>query len=114
LWWGVGVNRWVGGHGFESVAPCLELEAYGRLTGLPVITGDCVSPVLARVCGMHLGYYHVVANWGTGLAPEDPTATLDRLYMETLPMVAATLQLALLATLAPPAHRRCRAPLRPP
>ena len=56
-----------------------------RLTGMPVITGDCVSPVLARVCGMHLGYYHVVANWGTGLEPEDPTITLDRLYLETLP-----------------------------
>ena len=107
------LNRWLAGNGFESVATCLELEAYGRLTGLPVITGDCVSPVLARVCGMHLGYYHVVANWGTGLAPEDPTATLDRLYMETLPMVAATLELALLATLDEPADCRCRALLRP-
>jgi hypothetical protein len=107
------LNRWLAGNGFESVATCLELEAYGRLTGLPVITGDCVSPVLARVCGMHLGYYHVVANWGTGLAPEDPTATLDRLYMETLPTVAATLELSLLATLDEPADCRCRALLRP-
>jgi hypothetical protein len=62
---------------------------------------------------MHLGYYHVVANWGTGLAPEDPTATLDRLYMETLPTVAATLELSLLATLDEPADCRCRALLRP-
>jgi len=25
-----------------------------------VIIGDCVSPVLARICRMHFGYYHVV------------------------------------------------------
>jgi hypothetical protein len=106
------LNRWLAGNGFESVATCLELEAYGRATGVPVITGDCVSPVLARVCGMHLAYYHVVANWGTGLEPEDPTLMLDRLYMETLPAVAATLELRLLATLTEPVDCRCRALLR--
>ena len=72
------LTRWLAGHGFESVATCLELEAYGRTTGVPVITGDCVSPVLARVCGMHLAHYHAVAKWGTGLEPEDPTIMLDR------------------------------------
>ena len=87
------LNRWLAGNGFESLATCRELELYGRLTGMPVITGDCVSPVLARVCGMHLGYYHVVANWGTGLEPEDPTIRSNRLYLETLPRVAATLEL---------------------
>jgi len=91
---------------------CRELEAYGKLTGLPVITGDCVSPVLARVCGMHLAYYHVVSNWGTGLEPDDPTIILDRLYMETLPPVAATLELALLDRLAEPSGCRCRELLR--
>ena len=96
------LNRWLAGNGFESLASCRELELYGRLTGMPVITGDCVSPVLARVCGMHLGYYHVVANWGTGLEPDDPTITLDRLYLETLPRVAATLELALLGRLDEP------------
>jgi purine nucleoside phosphorylase len=109
---GVVLNRWLAGNGFESLAMCRELEAYGRLTGLPVITGDCVSPVLARVCGMHLAYYHVVSNWGTGLEPEDPTIVLDRLYMETLPPVAATLELALLDRLAEPAGCRCRDLLR--
>jgi hypothetical protein len=107
------LNRWLAGNGFESLASCRELELYGRLTGMPVITGDCVSPVLARVCGMHLGYYHVVANWGTGLEPEDPTITLDRLYLETLPRVAATLELALLDRLGEPRACRCRALLRP-
>jgi purine nucleoside phosphorylase len=110
---GVVLNRWLAGNGFESLATCRELELYGRLTGMPVITGDCVSPVLARVCGMHLGYYHVVANWGTGLEAEDPTITLDRLYLETLPRVAAMLELALLARLDEPDACRCRALLRP-
>ena len=109
---GVVLNRWLAGNGFESLAMCRELEACGRLTGMPVITGDCVSPVLARVCGMHLLYYHVVANWGTGLEPEDPTISLDRLYLETLPAVAATLELGLLDRLAEPADCRCRALLR--
>ena len=107
---GVVLNRWLAGNGFESLATCRELEAYGRLTGMPVIIGDCVSPVLARVCGMHLLYYHVVANWGTGLEPE---VTLDRLYLETLPTVAATLELALLDRLGEPTDCRCRALLRP-
>jgi purine nucleoside phosphorylase len=109
---GVVLNRWLAGNGFESRASCRELELYGRLAGTPVITGDCVSPVLARVCGMHLGYYHVVANWGTGLEPEDPTITLDRLYLETLPHVAARLELALLDRLDEPVDCRCRALLR--
>ena len=107
------LNRWLAGNGFESFATCKELELYGRQAGMPVITGDCVSPVLARVCGMHLLYYHVVSNWGTGLEPEDPTITLDRLYMETLPAVAATLELRLLASLDQPAGCRCRELLRP-
>jgi hypothetical protein len=110
---GVVLNRWLAGNGFESSAMCRELEAYGRTTGMPVITGDCVSPVLARVCGMHLAYYHVVANWGTGLEPEDPTITLDRLYMETLPAVAARLELGFLDRAEEPSECRCRALLRP-
>jgi len=110
---GVVLNRWLAGNGFESLATCRELELYGRLTGMPVITGDCVSPVLARICGMHLGYYHVVANWGTGLEAEDPTITLDRLYLETLPRVAATLELGLLDRLAEPDRCRCQVLLRP-
>jgi purine nucleoside phosphorylase len=110
---GVVLNRWLAGNGFESVAMCRELELYGRLTGTPVITGDCVSPVLARVCGMHLAYYHVVANWGTGLEPEDPTLSLDRLYVDMLPPGAAALELVLLDRLEAPTACRCRALLRP-
>ena len=102
------LNRWLAGNGFESLATCRMLEVLGRQTGMPVITGDCVSPVLARVCGMHLAYYHVVANWGTGLEPEDPTISLNRLYMETLPAIAATLELAFLDTAPEPTTCRCR------
>lgn len=109
---GVVLNRWLAGNGFESRAMCRELEVFGRQAGTPVITGDCASPVLARVCGMHLAYYHVVANWGTGLEPEDPTLTLDRLYMETLPSVAATFELGLLGRLEEPGACRCQALLR--
>jgi hypothetical protein len=79
---------------------------------MPIITGDCVSPVLARVCGMHLAYYHVVANWGTGLEPDDPTIVLNRLYMETLPAVAATLELSFLDEASEPTACRCRELLR--
>ena len=78
----------------------------------PVITGDCVSPVLARVCGMHLGYYHFPSNWAEGLRPQNLTTTLDALYMETLPEVAATLELRLLARLATPTDCHCRELLR--
>ncbi len=109
---GVVLNRWLAGNGFESLATCRMLEASGRQIGMPVITGDCVSPVLARVCGMHLAYYHVVANWGTGLEPEDPTIALNRLYMHTLPAVAASLELAFLDGAGEPTSCRCRELLR--
>ena len=106
------LNRWLAGNGFESLATCRMLETTGRQISMPIITGDCVSPVLARVCGMHLAYYHVVANWGTGLEPDDPTITLNRLYMETLPTVAASLELAFLDRTGEPASCRCRELLR--
>ena len=80
---------------------------------IAVITGDCVSPVLARVCGMHLGYYHFPSNWAEGLRPQNLTGSLDALYLETLPEVAATLELRLLARLATPTDCRCRQLLRP-
>ena len=109
---GVVLNRWLAGNGFESLATSRQLEQLGRQTGMPVITGDCVSPVLARVCRLHLLYYHVVSNWATGLESEDPTVSLDALYMQTLPSVAATLELDLLDRLDEPAACRCSELLR--
>jgi hypothetical protein len=107
------LHRWQYGAGFESAGHALFLREYGRSIGCPVITGDCVSPVLARVCGMHLGYYHVPSNWAEGLRPQNLTGSLDALYLETLPEVAATLELRLLARLAAPTDCRCRELLRP-
>ncbi len=106
------LNRWLAGNGFESLATSKSLEQFGRETGMPVITGDCVSPVLARVCGMHMLYYHVVSNWSTGLEPEDPTVSLDHLYMEKLPQIAAKLELGLLDRLEEPVDCRCKDLLR--
>jgi hypothetical protein len=62
---------------------------------------------------MHLGYYHVPSNWAEGLRPQNLTTTLDALYLETLPEVAATLELRLLARLTTPTDCRCRQLLRP-
>ena len=107
------LNRWLPGNGFESLATSRMLEAYGRQTGMPVITGDCVSPVLARVCGMHLVYYHIVSNWATGLTPDDPTVVLDEMYTRMIPHAAARLELNLLDRLREPDACRCRALLRP-
>jgi hypothetical protein len=75
-----------------------------------------VCPVLARVCGMHLGYYHVPSNWAEGLRPQNLTGTLDTMYLQTLPEVAAALELRLLARLDTPTDCRCRELLqaRPP
>ncbi len=107
------LHRWQYGAGFEPAGNSLFLRQYGRSIECPVITGDCVSPVLARVCGMHLGYYHVPSNWAEGLRPQDLAGALDQLYLETLPEVAAALELRLLARLAVPADCRCRQLLRP-
>jgi purine nucleoside phosphorylase len=106
------LNRWLAGNGFESLATSRMLEGYGRQTGMPVITGDCVSPVLARVCEMHLVYYHIVSNWATGLTPDDPTIVLDEMYTRQIPHVAARLELGLLDRLREPTDCRCRALLR--
>jgi purine nucleoside phosphorylase len=106
------LNRWLAGNGFESLATSRMLEAFGQQTGMPVITGDCVSPVLARVCEMHLVYYHIVSNWGTGLTPDDPTIVLDEMYTRQIPRAAARLELNLLDRLSEPTDCRCHSLLR--
>jgi purine nucleoside phosphorylase len=106
------LNRWLAGNGFESLATSRMLAEYGRQTGMPVITGDCVSPVLARVCEMHLVYYHIVSNWATGLTPDDPTIVLDAMYTQQIPHAAARLELNLLDRLHEPDNCRCRELLR--
>lgn len=105
------LNRWLYG-AFESVGQSMLLRHLGQSTGCPVITGDCVSPPLARVCGMHMLYYHVPSNWAEGLRPQHLTSTLDRLYTDTLPVVLGNLELDMLATLDEPVDCQCRELLR--
>jgi len=57
---------------------------------------------------MHLGYYRVPSNWAEGLWPHNLTGSLDALHLETLPEVAASLELRLLAP-----HHAHRLPLPP-
>lgn len=106
------LNRWHYG-AFESVAQAMLLRHFGQSVGSPVITGDCVSPPLARVCGMHVLYYHVASNWAEGLRPQDLTWTLDQMYTDQLPTVIGELELALLARLEEPTDCHCRDFLRP-
>ncbi|MCA1645107.1 MAG: hypothetical protein LC797_06440 [Chloroflexi bacterium] len=105
------LNRWHYG-AFESAAQAMLLRHFGQSVGCPVITGDCVSPPLARVCGMHVLYYHIPSNWAEGLRPEDLTWTLDRMYVDQLPNVIGELELALLARLDEPTDCHCRDLLR--
>ncbi len=105
------LNRWHYG-AFESAGQAMLLRYFGQSVGSPIITGDCVSPPLARVCGMHMLYYHVPSNWAEGLRPQHLTSTLDKLYVETLPKVIGELELRLLARLDEPADCQCRALLR--
>ena len=90
------LNRWANSNGFESVAQSLILRETGRSMNMPVITGDCVSPVLARVIGAHMVYYHIVSNWATGCkratSSADPTLSLDKMYTELIPNAAAVLE----------------------
>lgn len=105
------LNRWHYG-AFESVGQAMLLRHFGHAVGSAVITGDCVSPPLARVCGIHLLYYHVASNWAEGLRPENLTHRLDSLYLQTLPVVCGELELGLLASLEEPTDCRCRELLR--
>jgi purine nucleoside phosphorylase len=105
------LNRWQYG-AFESVGQSLLLRHVGKSVGSPVITGDCVSPPLARVCGIHVLYYHIASNWAEGLRPQHLTSTLDQLYVETLPRVIGALELRMLASLEEPVDCRCHELLR--
>jgi purine nucleoside phosphorylase len=105
------LNRWQYG-AFESVGQSMLLRHFGQSVGSPVITGDCVSPSLARVCGMHVLYYHVPSNWAEGLRPQNLTLSLDELYLQTLPVVTGELELRILARVKEPDDCRCRELLR--
>jgi|GEM_PF-1092147 len=74
-----------------------------------VIAGDCVSPVLARKTGIHMGYYHLPSNWvaghpGTTIAL---TKSLDDLYLNVLPKVCLKMELELLESVTIPEDCTC-------
>ena len=80
----------------------------------PVVTlhGDCVNPVLARHLGIHVMYYHLVANYAQGLQEgHDIAGTLYGLYLDTFPQVALDVEFSLLESVALPdnTHCQCRA-----
>lgn len=79
----------------------------------PLVTlhGDCVNPVLSRHLGIHVMYYHLVANYAQGLQPDhDIAETLYQLYLDTFPAVALDVEFSLLeeVTLPDGAHCQCR------
>jgi len=76
----------------------------------PVVTlhGDCVNPVLARLLGMHVAYYHMVANIAQGLPmPQGIAETLYGLYQNEFVNAALKMELALLSTMPIPNGDSC-------
>jgi hypothetical protein len=76
----------------------------------PIVTlhGDCVNPVLARLLGIHVAYYHMVANVAQGLpAPEGIVDSLYPLYLQNFLEVALQMEFQLLETMTVPSGQEC-------
>lgn len=76
----------------------------------PVVTlhGDCVNPVLARLLGIHVMYYHLPCNWAQSLFPEvGITNTLYPLYEEVYPETVLELEAWMLSNLPIPEGDNC-------
>lgn len=70
--------------------------------------GDCVNPILARRLGIHLLYYHLVANYAQGLRPDhDIAGSIHQLYTQAFPQVALDLELTTLDQAPIPAGDHC-------
>lgn len=90
---------------FDTAAAVL---AYKR-SGMAHLIGDCYLPRLARQLGMHLGYYHLPANWCEGYAPEHSLeGTLDPLYLNRAEP-CARFELAVMRRLEVPTSCECMA-----
>jgi len=78
-----------------------------------MVHGDCISPVLARRMGIHLGYYHIAVNWVEGhpATHEAITDSLDRLYLDVLPETCLRFEMSLLESLQVPDDCTCLANL---
>jgi len=78
-----------------SQAMLWRLVSEGQPGSPPIVSlhGDCVNPVLARMMGIHMLYYHLPANWAQGIHPEKGLVnTLHSLYMEVFPKVVMELE----------------------
>lgn len=76
----------------------------------PVVSlhGDCVNPVLARLLGIHVLYYHLPSNWAQGLHPEiGITKTLYHLYVNVYPEAILELEAWMLENLPVPTDENC-------
>ena len=77
----------------------------------PVVTlhGDCVNPILARHLGIHVMYYHMVANYAQGLAKQHDIAdSIYELYTKAFPEIALDVEFDMLASVDIPAAIACR------
>jgi purine nucleoside phosphorylase len=103
---------------FESDFDILMWLAISRMASdlqpdrppIATLHGDCVNPVLSRHLGIHVMYYHLVANYAQGLKEgHDIAETLYHLYLDTFPQVALDVEFSLLETVDLPdgAHCRC-------
>ena len=100
---------------FETAVWRTTTRLVSEDAGFPhvMIHGDCISPVIARRMGIHLGYYHIAVNWVEGhpATREAITDTLDRLYLDVLPEACLRFELDFLATVDVPDDCTCGANL---
>ncbi len=101
---------------YETTYDILKWNAINKMIsemqlGLPpVVTlhGDCVNPVLARLLGMHVAYYHMVANVAQGLPMESRIVdSLYPLYVDNFAKVAVPMEFSLMQNLPIPDGTLC-------
>ena len=70
--------------------------------------GDCINPVLARLLGIHVVYYHMVANVAQGLPMEESIIeSLYRLYLGNFATAALEMEFTLLQEMPIPTGDQC-------
>ena len=76
----------------------------------PVVTlhGDCINPIGARLLGIHMVYYHMVANVAQGLpADRKLLEQLQFLYLGNFLNAALDMEFCLLETMPLPDGEHC-------
>lgn len=100
---------------FESDFDILMWQAMARqisqsqpdLPPIATLHGDCINPLLARALGIHLSYYHMVANFAQGLGNKEIVETLYPLYLKNFAAVALPLEWEFLTTVDLPDGTNC-------